>query len=95
MMAIQALLQGLDELGVVDLRLGLGDGHGVVVDALGDADDIELSSQMEAVRPMPDLPGFVLFGHRDGPGGLIVVAAVRIADDDVNVLGSGLGTPSG
>ena len=38
----QAVLHGLDKLGVVHFRLCLCDGNGIIVNALGDADNIEL-----------------------------------------------------
>ena len=85
----EALLQSVDQLGGV-VGAFLGNGNGVVVDAVGDADDIQL---------IPDgfgtahalLAGLVLLIDGQRPGSFVVVTAVGVADNDVHLLSSGVG----
>lgn len=85
----ERLLHRGDELRIVNVRVRLGDGNGVVVDARRHADDIQF---------VPDgigaahagLAGFVGLTGGQSPSGLVIVAAVGIADDDVNRLGGSL-----
>ena len=85
----ERLLHRGDELRIVNIRVRLGDGDGVVVDARGHADDVQL---------IPDgigaahagLAGLVGLAGGQSPSGLVIVAAVGVADDDVNRFGGSL-----
>ena len=85
----EALLQSVDQLGGV-VGAFLGNGNGVVVDAVGNADDVQL---------IPDgvgtahtlLAGLVLLIDGQRPGSFVVVTAVGVADNDVHLLSSSVG----
>ena len=85
----EAILKSRYYFGGVILA-GLGDGNGVVVYTVGHADNVELVPDgLGAAHAL--LTGFVLLVYGQHPAGFVVVTAVGIADDDVHLLGSGVG----
>ena len=85
----EAILQSCDELGSVVLAL-LGDSDGVIVDTLGDADDIQLVPDAVGTAHAL-LAGLILLIGGEHPAGFVVVTAVSVADDDVDLLSSSVG----
>ena len=85
----EAILKSRYYFGGVILA-GLGDGNGVVVYTVGHADNVELVPDgLGAAHAL--LAGFVLLVNGQHPAGFVVVTAVGIANDDVYLLGSGVG----
>ena len=88
----EAVLQSLDQLGSVVLTL-LGDRNGIVVDAIGNANDVQLiPDRITAAHAL--LTGLILLVDGQHPGCFVVVTAVSVADNDVDLLSSGVGESS-
>ena len=85
----EAILQGGLKLVGIE-GAGLGDGNGVVIDTVGNAYNVKLVPYGLAAAHALFAGGSLLIGGQY-PARLVVVTAVGIANDDIDLLGSGIG----